>query len=168
MSTIDVYVIDKRSDIVMAVDRALTVGELDIGSVRDLAAQVSKLCSGGDRVRELRIVGHGNETGQYVGGDWLCDLNVHAFAPHWALLKKCFDPTCGSVTFGGCKVGQAELLMVKLSHHLGVPVRGFRTFQNPIIPGDEGGETRCVYFGCTRTYKDATVYNEWQKSAFEW
>ena len=168
MGNIDVYVIDSKSDMVLGVDRALTFGDIGISSVRDLVAQVGKACKGGDKVRELRIVGHGTEYGQFIGGDWVGDANVHAFAVHWATLKTYFDPSCGLVTLGGCKVGQAELLLVKMSHYLGVPVRGFRTYQNPAIPGDEGGETRCIYYSCTRTTKGHTVYDEAATNAFSW
>ncbi len=168
MGNIDIYVIDSSSDPVLAVDRALTIGDIGITGVRDLVRQVGKECAGGDKVRELRIVGHGSEYGQYIGRDWIADSNVHMFAMHWATLRSYFDPSSGLVTLGGCKVGQAELLLVKLTHYLGVPVRAFRTFQNPIIPGDEGGETRCSYYSCARTTKNYTVYDEASKNAFNW
>jgi len=153
---------------VMAADRALTIGDIGITGVRDLVRQVGKECAGGDKVRELRIVGHGSENGQYFGRDWIDDISVDAYAMEWLTLKSYFDRSVGLLTLGGCKVGQAELLLVKLSHYLGVPARGFRTFQNPIIPGDEGGETRCTYYGCERTTKDYTVYDEASKNAFNW
>jgi hypothetical protein len=168
MGNIDIYVIDNKADFVLAADRALTIGDVGISSVRDLVAKVGTECRDGDKVRELRIVGHGNEYGQFIGADWVGDRNVHAFAVHWGRLKTYFDPSCGLVTLGGCKVGQAELLLLKMSHYLGVPVRAFRTFQNPVIPGDEGGETRCVYYGCTRTTKNYTVYDEDAKNPFGW
>ncbi|MBC7898874.1 MAG: hypothetical protein H7070_02375 [Saprospiraceae bacterium] len=160
MSNIDIYVIDSSPDIVMTVGRALAIGDIGISSVRNLAEQVGIACKGGDKVRELRISGHGSQYGQFIGGDWVCDVNIHEFALHWAKLKTYFDPSCGLVTMEGCKVGQAELLLVKMSHYLGVPVRGFRTFQNDFIPGDEGGETRCIYYSCTRTTKGHTLYDE--------
>jgi hypothetical protein len=168
MGNINIYVIDSSSNFVLAADRALTFGDVGIKGVADLVTQVGKECKGGDKVQELRIVGHGSQYGQYIGGDWVGDSNVHMFAVHWAKLKTYFDPSCGLVTLGGCKVGQAELLLVKMSHYLGVPVRAFRTFQNPIIPGDEGGETRCTYYDCTRTTKGATVYDERSNNAFGW
>lgn len=160
MGNIDIYVIDNSPGIIMTIGRALSIGSIGITSVRSMVEQVGIACKGVDKVRELRISGHGDEDGQFIGDDWVGEANIHAFAADLAKLKTYFDPSCGLVTLEGCKVGQAELLLVKMSHHLGVPVRGFRTFQNDFIPGDEGGETRCIYYSCTRTTKGVTVYDE--------
>ncbi|MFC1642863.1 hypothetical protein ACFL5O_09310 [Myxococcota bacterium] len=67
MAVIDVYVIDDSTfDLTMFMDAALTWGDVGIRNVKDM---VNKLCLTGDRIAELRIVGHGNETGQYIGSD---------------------------------------------------------------------------------------------------
>lgn len=160
MANIDIYVIGNSSDVVTFVDSALTAGDIPIANVKDLVTQVSTKCAaGGDKIRELRIVGHGNHEGQWIGSDWVTSQTVDWHAAEWRKLRPFFS-TSGLVTLGGCKVGQVSLLLVKLSNYLAVPVRGFRTFQNPAIPGDEGGETKCFYFNCTRQEKSFTIYNE--------
>jgi hypothetical protein len=160
MANIDIYVIGDATDIVSTIARGLTVGDVPVAGVHDMVTQIGKKCAGGDKIRELRIVGHGTPDGQYVGSDWINSQTVDWHGGSWAGLKPLFDPSKGLVTLGACQVGQASLLLVKLSNYLGVPVRGFRTFQNPIIPGDEGGETKCFYFSCTKTTKRFTVYDE--------
>jgi hypothetical protein len=167
MATMDFHVVDgSKFDIVMSVEEALSVGEIGVKSVPDMVRQLETKCAGGDLIGELRIVGHGNENGQYFGGDWINDYTVHSYAAYWTRLRKLFDTGKGLVTLGGCKVGQAELLLVKLSKLLDVPVRGFRTFQNPVVPGDEGGETRCTPYACARTTKGVTIYDENATNAF--
>ena len=167
MATIDLHLVDaSKFDMVMAIERALSIGEKGVKGVADMVDRVEAECKKGNLVGELRIVGHGNEKGQYIGGEWVNDTNVHLYAMHWERLAKMFDKGSGLFTLGGCKVGQAVLLMKKLSHYLDVPVRGWRTFQNPIVPGDEGGETRCTVWSCTRTTKSFTMYAEDSRNAF--
>ena len=167
MATIDVHVVDvSKPDIVMSIERGLSIGEVGVKDVPDMATQLEKICGRVNLIGELRIVGHGNETGQYFGGDWINDYTVHSFGMHWLRMRRLFDTGKGLVTLGGCKTGQAEMLLIKLSSLLNVPVRGFRTFQNPIVPGDEGGETRCTPYGCTRTTKSVTMYDENATNAF--
>ena len=167
MATINIHLVDAHKfDVVMAIERALSVGDKGITGVKDMVDRVEESCNGGHLVGELRIVGHGNTTGQYIGGEFINDMNVHLYAIQWERLAKMFDKGSGLLTLGGCKVGQAVLLMKKLSHYLDVPVRAWRTFQNPIIPGDEGGETRCTVWSCTRTEKPFTMYAEDARNAF--
>jgi hypothetical protein len=159
MANIDIHLIDNRSDAVLAVARALAIGDVPIGNVRDLVNQVALKCAQGDKVRELRITGHGNIEGQYIGSDWIDSKTVDNYDHLWQRLHPFFSSN-GLLTLEGCQVGQAHLLLVKLSNYLGVSVRGFRTFQNPVVPGYEGGETKCYYFSCNKTHKRFTIYNE--------
>lgn len=64
MALIDIYIVDNsKRDIVMWVDSALTANDVGVKNVVDMADYVTRKCSGGDKIRELRIIGHGNTNG---------------------------------------------------------------------------------------------------------
>ncbi len=133
----------------MWVDSALTANDVGFKNVADMANYVSRKCSGGDKIRELRIIGHGNTNGQYFGSDWIDGSTVLMHASNLRRLAPYFDSS-GFVTLGGCKVGQNSILLGKLSMYFGVPVRAFTASQNPTIPGDEGAQVRCYLLSCTK------------------
>jgi hypothetical protein len=67
MAVIDVYAIDDSSfDLTLFLDRALTWGDVGIRNLKDIVDKLTKLCANGDRIAELRIVGHGNDLGQHI------------------------------------------------------------------------------------------------------
>jgi hypothetical protein len=144
MSLIDIYcVADHELDATMWVDSLLTPGDVGIAGVADLVAKVQARCAGGDRVRELRVVGHGDEWGQYFGADWVNEQTAtHRHRADFACLRGLFGPG-GFMTLGGCDVGEAAALLRALSGIVGVPVQGFMAKQYPLFPGDEGRRRRC-------------------------
>ena len=151
MALIDIYVADNsRSDIVLWVDSALTSKDIGIQDVQDLADYVTARCSAGDKLRELRIVGHGNPKGQWIGSDWVTSGILHLYAKNFHRIARCFAHPDGFVTMGGCKVGQNPILLGQLSAYFRVPVRAFTSSQNPVIPGDEGTEIKCYMLSCTK------------------
>jgi len=162
MSLIDIYVIDNsRSDLVMWVDSALTTKDVGIKDIADLAAYVTLRCSNGDRMRELRIVGHGNANGQWIGSDWIGSSYLRTHGANLNQIGRFFDRSVGFVTLGGCKVGQNPILLGQLSMYFRVPVRAFTSSQNPAIPGDEGAEVKCYLLSCTKgspTFLDRVDY----------
>ena len=151
MALVDIYAIDNsRSDLVMWVDSALTSGDIGIKNVADLATYVAIRCSGGDTIRELRIIGHGNADGQWFGSDWIGSSYLRYHAANLRKIGRCFNHPKGFVTLGGCKVGQNPILLGQLSMYFGVPVRAFTASQNPAIPGDEGAEVKCYLLSCSK------------------
>jgi hypothetical protein len=161
MALIDIYVVDNsKSDIVMTIDQALTRNDVGVKDVADLAAYIARKCSSGDKIRELRIVGHGNTSGQYFGGDWVDSSTLRYYAADLRRIAKFFS-SGGFVTLGGCKVGQNQILLGQLSLYFGVPVRAFTSSQNPTIPGDEGAEVKCFLLSCNKgkpTFLDHMEY----------
>ncbi len=139
-----------ESDAVMWISGALSIGEINIVNVEDMVEQINRKCSGGKRIKSLEIVGHGNDTGQHVGADWLSATSLRT--THGKQLKK-LEPhfmQSAVVTLEGCKVGQAEELLKRLSLMWpGVRVRAKTALQRPLIPGDEGGVRECVNGRCT-------------------
>ena len=120
MTLIDIYMVDaSKSDIVMTVDQALTRRDVGIKDVADLAGYVARKCSGSDKIRELRIVGHGNTDGQYFGGDWVDSSTLRFYAADLQRIAKFFG-SGGFVTLGGCKVGQNQIFLGQLSLYFGV------------------------------------------------
>ena len=141
---VNVYVFsDHKFDIVMWIDSALTLGEQGVLSIRDMVAKLQKLCADGTRIGELRILGHGNQNGQYIGSDWLEIGTLPSHQTDLAKLAPLFGPH-GQVVMGGCRVGRATELLLALSNLWHVPVSGFTALQRPPIPGDEGGRTTCL------------------------
>ena len=102
------------------------------------------------KIRELRIFGHGNVWGQYVGGDWLSLPSLPSWRPELAKLAVgCFGRG-GFITMAGCEQGGNGGFLLEISSIVGVPVQGFTALQRPTVPGDEGGVTRC-FITCSRT-----------------
>jgi hypothetical protein len=154
MPDIDVYCVSaNESDVVMWIDSAVTPRDVPILSVSDmvtkLVARFGTSAGRGDKIGELRIVGHGNAYGQYVGADWLDNTSLRSFRSEFARLRSLFGRS-GLITLGGCLVGRNGGLLVALSDITNVPVRAFTASQRPLVPGDEGNETRC-YITCTRS-----------------
>lgn len=160
MAVRDIYVVDaSKFDTVMWIDAALTIGEIEIAGVDDMVRKIETRCAGGDRIGELRIVGHGNDTGQYVGADWLSASTVRRHRPALNRLQPLFSSE-GVVVLGGCLVGHASELMILLADILNVPIRAFRASQRPLIPGDEGSRVQC-YITCTREGRRGFDYLDW-------
>jgi len=124
---------------------------LKIFSVNQMVRLLTKLCDGGmwqTYLYEVCIVGHGNQTGQYFGADW---MNFNALATHGTTLRRLRRHFCAGaeVTLEGCEVGHASSLLMGLSNLFGgVPVRAGTAFQRPLIPGLEGGVRSCVPDSC--------------------
>jgi hypothetical protein len=157
MADVNVYVIDNsRWDVVMFLDSAVTLGEVPIKNVKEMVTKILKRCAHGDKIAELRIVGHGNEFGQYVGADWLDSDTIRRYRSDLFKLVPFFGKN-GHVIMGGCKVGRNGSFLLKLSNYLNVPVTGFTASQRPLVPGDEGGSTTC-FLTCTRTGKKGFDY----------
>jgi hypothetical protein len=155
MADIDVYCVsDDHPDVVTWVDSALTIGDVPITNVGDMVAKLvarfGATVGGGDKIRELRIVGHGNAHGQYIGSDWVDGKTIRAFRPEFVWLTRFFAHPGGLITLGGCLVGRNGPLLLALSDMTNVPVRAFTASQRPTVPGDEGNETRC-YITCARS-----------------
>jgi|KBSMisStandDraft_5_1062788.scaffolds.fasta_scaffold34467_3 hypothetical protein len=149
MSTINFYFIDNSKwDFVMWFDSVVTANDIGIKNVADMVRKILAKCSSGDKIGELRIFGHGNRDGQWIGGDWVTSASVSSHTIDFARLRPLFDPF-GMITLGGCQVGLNDLLLAKLSAIVGVPVRAFTAKQRPGVPGDEGAETKCYYLSCT-------------------
>lgn len=155
MAVIDVYVVDDSSfDLTMFIDSALTWGSIGIQSVRDMADKVSRLCVSGDRIANLRILGHGNDTGQFIGTDWVTEATLPSFRGQFARLAGLFvrggsDSSRAELTMGGCQQGRNGSFLLAISHIVNVPVSGYTALQRPVLPGDEGGRTTC-YITCAR------------------
>ena len=155
MSEIDVYCVSAdHPDVVMWIDSALTPRDVPITSVADmvfkLVGRFGTKAGRSDRIGELRIVGHGNEYGQYIGSDWIDHSTIGKFLPQFSKLIGVFGQN-GLITLGGCLVGRNGSLLLKLSDMTNVPVRAFTASQRPLVPGDEGNETRC-YITCARSH----------------
>lgn len=147
---VDLYFIDSsRSDLVMGLDRLLTAGDLGIKNVADMVTQCKSVCSKGAKIRELRVVGHGNASGQWFGEDWVDENTLASHQTKLAGLRPCFD-AMSYVSLGGCKVGQAEILLSRFSKIVGVPVQAWTASQRPGVPGDEGANVRCFRYACER------------------
>lgn len=163
MAEIDVYIIaDDQFDLTMALDAKLTWGDVGVQNVRDMVSKILKMTSQGDRIRELRIVGHGNESGQYIGADWISLDTIDIYRSQLVRIAP-FFALKANVIMGGCRMGRNGGLLLKLSEIFNVPVSGFTAFQRPALPGDEGGRTTC-YITCTREGKTtADSFDEYQE-----
>jgi hypothetical protein len=155
MATIDVYVIDDSSfDLTLFMDSALTWGDVGIKNLKDMVDKLVKLCATGDRIAELRILGHGDPTGQYIGADWVTESSLTAHREQLARMSPLFVRTPGAtsrahVIMAGCRQGQNGSFLLALSNIWNVPVSGFTALQRPAVPGDEGGTTTC-YITCAK------------------
>jgi|NOAtaT_7_FD_contig_21_988952_length_751_multi_7_in_0_out_0_2 hypothetical protein len=160
MSEINIYCVsNNRNDLVMFLDSLFTFNDIGVSSVSDMVGKVVGKCSRGDRIAELRIVGHGNALGQYIGADWVEETTLPPLESELRRLRPLFGGN-GLVTLGGCRVGHSSGLMLRMSNILNVPVRGFRAAQRPLIPGDEGSEQRC-YITCTRQSRRGFDHVDW-------
>jgi hypothetical protein len=150
MADIDIYcVADHEPDVVMWVDAMLSWGEIDITSVSDMVQKVKRQCGRNHKIRELRIFGHGNTYGQFIGRDWIDSDSIRSYRGELVKLYGLFGRE-GMLTLAGCQVGQNSDLLLKFGDILNVPVRAFEANQRPVMPGDEGREVRC-YLTCTRS-----------------
>jgi len=142
----------------MWIDGAVTSGEISILGVADMATKLeAAFAQTGDKIGELRIVGHGNAYGQFMGANWIEDRTAGTYAKDFRRIGKLFSAQRGVVTLGGCQVGQNGPLLLKLSEYFKVPVRAFTALQRPLVPGDEGNSTDC-YVTCS-TSKDASLWD---------
>lgn len=105
----------------------------------------------------MGIVGHGNLEGQWIGNDWIDSGSVSWQRIHFEKLRTYFGYN-GLVTLGGCQVGINKMLLQKMSSYVGVPVRAFTANQRPLVPGDQGSETKCYYLSCTQGKKSGFDY----------
>lgn len=142
-----------RWDAAMIATRA-SATHFGIESVDYMVKMLIKMCKGGlwrTWLYELCIVGHGNQTGQWFGADW---VNFAALGTHGATLAKLKPYFCAGavVTLEGCEVGHASSLLRGISNAFGgVPVRAGTAFQRPLIPGLEGGVRTCDPTSCHYT-----------------
>jgi hypothetical protein len=149
MATLDIVCVSTAEpDIVMWIAGGLHIGELDITSVSDMVAKIKARCGSTHKLGELRVIGHGNSHGQYVGSDWLSDRSVNAFRSELGQLRPLFG-SGGRFTLAGCHVGHNSRLLLTLSDVLCVPVRAFMAAQRPVAPGDQGRAVQC-FITCTR------------------
>jgi hypothetical protein len=175
MAIIDVYVIgDSKFDLTTFLDSTLTWGDIGIKNVKDMADKPVGLCVNGDHIAQLRIVGHGNALGQYIGTDWIDHKSLGSHRQQLARMSPLFVRAMDSsdrrahVVMGGCEQGRNGGLLLALSDIWNVPVSGFTAMQRPILPGDEGGETTC-YITCTRQGQTAADgFDDLQLQIIEW
>lgn len=174
MAAIDVYVIDDSSfDLTMFIDSALTWSDVGVKNLKDMVDKLVKLCLKGDRIAELRIVGHGNDLGQYVGSDWLTQDSLTTHRAQLARLCPLFVRVGQSakrahVVMGGCQQGRNGGFLLAISNILNVPVSGFTALQRPVLPGDEGGKTTC-YITCNRQGRTAAdTFDDAQLKVTRW
>jgi hypothetical protein len=150
MADLNVYFVSNdKFDFTMWIDKALTWGALGTRGAREMVQSLIGLCSRGDKIAKLTIVGHGNEYGQYVGQDWLCKEAIPAWREELVKMTGLFAMH-GEVVMGGCRQGRNAGLLLALSDIWNVPVSGFTALQRPVLPGDEGGRTTC-FLTCTRS-----------------
>jgi hypothetical protein len=121
------------------------VGEIYIAGVADMVEKVKARLDeeeAGTSIRELRLLGHGNESGQWIGADWIGQMEVATYARDFQALAGRFA-SGGWMTLEGCGVGYAIYMMLALSDVVGVPVQGYLATQYYRVPGAEGRSMRC-------------------------
>lgn len=124
----------------------MNVGESYATGIANMVTLIKDLCKGGDKIVSLTIHGHGNETGQYIGTDWLDTGTLAQYRASLLELAPLFDADA-VVTLGGCNVGHAEALLQQLSDLLGVTLRA-GTASQLAFPGVEGGVRTCKLKMC--------------------
>ena len=150
MAEINVYMVDDHKfDPAMWIDQLFTWGDVKINGVRDMVSKLIKLCARGDKIAELTIVGHGNEYGQWVGQDWLCQEVVWAWRSELVKMNSLFGKN-RHVIMGGCRQGRNAGLLLALADIWIAQVSGYTALQRPVLPGYEGGRTTC-FLTCTRS-----------------
>jgi len=153
-----------------------------IQSVADMVSHIEHLCSPvhhwffqgllnlpplRKRVQTLTIIGHGNETGQQVGNDWICYESLKDYRSEFVKLTPLFGDK-GEIILGGCRVGRAAPVLLGLSDIVGRPVSGYSALQRPHLPGYEGGRTTC-FLTCTREgFTTADKFDEVQLRLIEY
>jgi hypothetical protein len=150
---LDLFVIDNSgNDKVMNLERFITFGEKDVKSVKGLVKLVKQLCdTKGKKVRRLRISGHGNSSGAYVGADWISLKTLPKHEPDLKKLKPYFVAPTSRVIFDACQTGADVRLLTRLSQLWGgIRVTGFFDNQQPnfISPDDEGTVVTCQVNAC--------------------
>lgn len=110
-----------------------------IRSIRELLQVVESVCHGGKRLRELRIMGHGNTTqarfgtSDLVSPSTLYDLDTKQKTQQAETLeglKQWLDPNVSIVILDHCLAGSSEKLLITLSNLWGgVTVRAFTYYQ---------------------------------------
>jgi hypothetical protein len=135
----------------------LPPGFQPISGVSGLIIAARRACSGGRKLRQLRIMGHGSIDFFTVGLEqiWLQKLQDSSGNPtdmgrELARLKDFLDPAASLVILDCCLCGQAESLLKLLSDMWGgVAVRGYRNYQLWERDAVQIGEG--VYTECTET-----------------
>jgi hypothetical protein len=150
MAQMDIYVVgDNKFDIPLFLDKLLTPRAMGIKGVRDMVARIVEVCAQGHTIGTLTIVGHGDDSGQWVGEDLLIPEVVPAWRSELCKLKPFFNRNT-HIVLGGCRQGRNVALLLALSDVLNVSVTGYTSTQSPLIPGHEGGETTC-FITCSKT-----------------
>jgi hypothetical protein len=145
------------------VSGALSLGELDVTSVRDMAIKVIAR-AGAAKIRSLYVVGHASPGNQSVGAGKIADATgmrslvldpatgklAGAGEGELARLRGRFAPKA-VVTLGGCEVAKGPggiALLRRISAVLGdVRVQGGDRLQR-LLPGMEGNVIRCLGAVC--------------------
>lgn len=110
-----------------------------INSIRELLQMVEKACFGGKRLRQLRIMGHGNVAQARFGNDVVytsliqyrtADGKQSPLVESLEELKHWLDPDVSLVTLDHCRTGLGDEFLIALSHLWGgVAVRAFTYYQ---------------------------------------
>ncbi|UCD75115.1 MAG: DUF4347 domain-containing protein [Phycisphaerales bacterium] len=125
----------------------MNIGEKHVTHTQTMVKQILDLTDSDNTVAALTIHGHGNQTGQYVGRDWLDIYTLPKYREELAKLTPHFEEDA-IVTLGGCNVGHAEALLQRLSELWGgIAVRA-GTAQQMAFPGIEGGIRSCKVNVC--------------------
>jgi len=173
MAVIDVYVIDDtRFDLPTILDKAFTSNDVGIKSIADMADKLATLCSNGDRIAMLTIVGHGNESGQSIGSDRLTLSSLPTHLPQLARMTPLFNHAGGAgkraeVIMGGCRLGRNSPLLLALSKVWNVPVSGFTALQKGGL-SHRGGRTTCYITCLHRGRTTADSVDEAEMRIREW
>ncbi|GEM_PF-3125393 len=126
-----------------------------IDTLFDLVCVCEKLCSTGDRIGILEILGHGNEFEMAIGREGIGEYELNSdprVRADLVRLSPLFSRRpLARVFLGGCYVGRHWRIVPALSRlWSGVEVIAGRGMQNPFLAGVEGGATVCVDMNCSR------------------
>jgi hypothetical protein len=152
---LDFFLVDASdpTDKTLALEHFITIGEIDIKSVKDMVDVVVMTCiAKKGHIRSLRISGHGNSTGAYIGGDWISTDTLKCHEKELKKLNSCLSVKVSLVTFDSCQTGGAITLLQRLSKlWRGVRVKAFQENQRPDLlwPNDEGPAVVCKLKQCT-------------------
>ncbi len=151
MAKLGVTVVGKAKvwDLANEITAFVWIGEKRVTCVADLVTKIFKRCAKGDTIIMLKILDHGDSSGQCIGDDYVSESTFNKHRDRLSKLRQCFDPKA-VVRLGGCKVGHASGLLSKLSSLWGgVTVLAGTAYQRDLIPGIEGGVTSCVLENCS-------------------